>query len=70
MDKKGYIEELEFCLNLWEKQAGCKFGGSTKCGECAAPYILWKFITREILHRDMERLTLDDWKIKLNHIKT
>jgi hypothetical protein len=57
-----YIEELEFCIKLWEKQGYCGFGGHTKCEQCAAPYILWKLSTGEILHGKMTRLTLEDWK--------
>ena len=64
-----YIEELEFCLKLWESKGSCKFGGVTKCKDCAAPYILLKFISGEVLHGDMERLTLEDWKNKLKQIK-
>jgi len=68
MEKQQYIEELKFCLDLWEKHGGCQFGGKTKCEECAVPYILLKFISGEILHGDMKRLTLEDWKVKVKEI--
>lgn len=61
-----YIEELKFCVHLWEKQGYCEFGGHTKCEQCASPYILWKLSTGEVLHGKMERLTLNDWKKKLD----
>jgi len=60
-----YIEELKFCLDLWEIQGHCGFGGQTKCVECAAPYLLWKLSTGEVLHGKMQRFTLDDWKKKI-----
>ncbi len=64
------IEELEFCLEYWEKQKYCKFGNHTKCEQCAAPYLLYKLITGKVLHgKKMKRLTLEDWKQKLNEIK-
>jgi len=65
MSANKFQEELEFCLSLWEKKGGCEFGGKTSCEKCAVPYILLKLMTGEILHGDMERLTLDDWKQKL-----
>jgi hypothetical protein len=68
MDKK-FIEELEFCLKLWEEKGGCKFGGGTKCTQCAAPYLLFKLISGELLHGDMQRLTLEDWKKKLKSLR-
>jgi hypothetical protein len=69
MNKKEYIEELKFCLKLWEEKGGCEFGGKTKCEECATPYLLLKFISGELLHGDMERLTLEDWKEKLSSLE-
>jgi hypothetical protein len=48
-----------------EIQGHCGFGGQTKCEECAAPYLLWKLSTGEVLHGKMQRLTLDDWKKKI-----
>ena len=63
------IGELEFCLNLWENHEYCEFGRHTNCYECAAPYLLPKQITGEVLHGKMNRLTLEDWKKKLNEIK-
>jgi hypothetical protein len=65
MNKK-LTEELKFCLKLWEKQGFCEFGGKTKCEQCAVPYLLWKLITGEILHKKQGRLTLNDWKRKIN----
>jgi hypothetical protein len=67
--KEIYNHELEFCLSLWEKQGHCGFGGQTNCEQCAAPYLLWKLSTGEVLHGDMKRLTLADWKDKLNGLK-
>jgi len=69
MNKNKYIEELEFCLKLWETKNGCTFGGQTKCQNCAVPYLLLKFISGEILHGNMQRLSLDDWKKKLNSLR-
>ena len=70
MDREELIKEFEFCLELWEKQGYCEFGKHTNCEECASPYLLLKLITGEILHgKAMERLTLEDWKLKLNQIK-
>jgi hypothetical protein len=65
MSKEEYKKELAFCLNLWEKQGSCGFGGKTRCNECAVPYLLLKLTTGELLHGDMKRLTLEDWKKKL-----
>ena len=59
--RKHLVKELEFCLKLWEEQGHCSFGGHTNCEECAAPYLIYKLITGEALHGDMERLKLDDW---------
>ena len=67
--KEKLIEELEFCLKLWGEKGFCKFGGYTKCEQCAVPYLLNKLITGEILHGDMTRLTLEDWKKKLEGMK-
>lgn len=72
MKKEGekLIEELEFCLEHWKKQGYCEFGGYTKCEQCAAPYLLYKLITKDVLHgKETKRLTLEDWKQKLNEIK-
>ena len=62
------IEELKFCLQLWERQGYCKFGGHTKCEQCAAPYLTYKMITGKALHGKIKRLTLADWKEKLKEI--
>jgi hypothetical protein len=67
--KERYVEELKFCMKLWEKQGYCEFGGRTNCEKCAAPYILLKLTTGEVLHGKMKRLTLDDWKKKIKSIE-
>ena len=67
--KEKLIEELEFCLKLWEEKGHCGFGGYTKCEQCATPYLLLKLINGEVLHGKMERLTLEDWQKKLIEIK-
>ncbi len=69
LSKEQLKGELDFCLRLWEKQAGCKFGGGTRCDECAVPYLLLKLINGEVLHGEMKRLTLDDWKKKSEKMK-
>ncbi|MFH1451787.1 MAG: hypothetical protein ABIF88_01285 [archaeon] len=69
MEKEDYIKELEFCLKLWETKGGCTFGGQTKCQNCAATYLLLKFISGEVLHGDIKRLILEDWKEKLDGLK-
>jgi hypothetical protein len=56
-------------LNLWETEGGCTFGGSMRCEKCAVPYLLWKFISGDILHGEMKRLSLDDWKNKLDELE-
>ena len=64
------IAELEFCLGLWEKQGYCEFGGHTRCEQCAAPYLIYKLITGEAIHgKDVRRLSLDEWREKLDEIK-
>ena len=68
--KQKLIKELNFCLGLWGKQGYCEFGGYTKCEQCAAPYLVYKMITGKALHgKEMKRLTLEEWKEKLNEIK-
>ncbi len=67
--KEKLVEELKFCIDLWEKQGYCEFGGKTNCKECATPYLLLKLINGEVLHGDIERLTLEDWKEKVNKLK-
>lgn len=62
MDKQKYISEINFCLQLREKEWGCGFWWWNKCEQCAVPYLLHKLISGEVLHGDMTRLTLDDWK--------
>jgi hypothetical protein len=64
------IEELNFCLELWEKQGYCGFGGKTECDKCGTPYLLYKMITGTALHdSEMERLKLSDWKKLIRDIK-
>jgi len=68
--KQKLIEELNLCLELWEKQKHCEFGGCTKCEECGVPYLLYKLITGTVLDgKGMKRLTLEEWKTKLDEIK-
>lgn len=69
MNKQDYIKELEFCIDLWKKQGGCTFGGGNKCENCAVPYLLLKFISGEVLHGDIKRLSLQEWEDKFNKIK-
>ncbi|MEN8252041.1 MAG: hypothetical protein ABFQ53_00455 [Patescibacteria group bacterium] len=66
--KEKYTKELKLCLELWETKGGCTFGGKTKCTNCATPYLLLKFISGEMLHGNIKRLSLDDWKKKLNSL--
>ncbi|MDA3836775.1 MAG: hypothetical protein PF542_04080 [Nanoarchaeota archaeon] len=68
--KEKLIKELKFCIHLWETQGHCEFGGQTDCKQCAAPYLLLKLITGEVLHgKDINKLTLDDWKNKMKEIE-
>lgn len=68
MNKENPLGELKFCVNVWKDKGGCNFGGSTKCEQCAAPYLLLKMIDGTLLHdKDMQRLTLNDWEKKLDH---
>ncbi|NOQ55944.1 MAG: hypothetical protein GQ477_04020 [Nanohaloarchaea archaeon] len=69
MNNKKYLDELKFCLKLWDTESGCTFGKRTDCKDCAVPYLLLKFISGEVLHGNMKRLTLDDWKNKYNSLK-
>lgn len=67
-EKENLIHELRFCLDLRERESGCTFGGGTRCEECAVPYLLLKFLTGEVLHGDIQRLSLTDWREKLEII--
>ncbi len=67
--KGKLVEELEFCLDIWEKKGYCKFGGHTNCEECGTPYILLKLINGEVLHGDIDRLDLNDWRSKVSKVK-
>lgn len=69
MEKQDYIDELDFCIKMWEEKGGCTFGGGNKCEDCAAPYLLLKFISGEVLHGDIKRLTFEEWKEKIEQIK-
>ena len=70
MNKEDLLKELEFCLRLWEEKGGCAFGRFTKCEDCAAPYLLLKFISGEIIHgKDSKRLSLEEWKNKYQELK-
>lgn len=64
-EKITYLHELNFCLQLREKEWGCTFWWKTKCEQCAVPYLLRKLISWEVLHGEMKRLTLQDWKEKI-----
>ena len=68
MKKHDPKEEINICLKIWEEKGGCTFGGKTKCEECAAPYVLLKMINGELLHGDIQRLSLDDWRTKINSL--
>lgn len=61
-DKSKYISELNFCLKLRKYNWWCAFWLWTKCSEYVAPYLLHKLISWEILHWDIKRLSLEDWK--------
>ncbi len=61
-------DELSFCLKLWKEKGGCTFGGETRCEQCAAPYLLLKMLTGEVLHGDIKRLTLEEWGKKISTI--
>jgi len=60
--QQEFINELALCLELWEKHGGFSFGGFTRCNQCAVPYLLLKLINGQVLHGDMKRLTIDEWK--------
>ncbi len=49
-----------------EKTGRMCFWGETKCEKCAAPYLLYKMITGELL--DGIRLTHNEWKDKLEEL--
>lgn len=70
VQKEILANELAFCLDLWDKQGYCNFGGTTNCRECATPYLVWKLLSGEVLHgKEMQRLGLDQWKEKLASLK-
>ena len=63
--KETIIHELNFCLKLWEEKWGCDFWWWTKCEQCATPYLLFKLLTWEVLHWNIKRLSLEQWKEKI-----
>jgi hypothetical protein len=65
MNKEPLLKELKYCINFWKEKGGCKFGGETKCENCASPYLLLKLISGEILE---EKITLKNWENKLNQL--
>jgi hypothetical protein len=67
--KPELMREFEFCLDLWEKQGHCTFGGHTDCENCAAIYLIYKLLTGEVIHGDVKRLTLEEWKTRLENTK-
>jgi len=68
--KEKYMEELDFCMNLWEEKWACEFWWETKCDQCGVPYLLLKLLTWEVLHwKDIHRLSKEDWKKKITEIK-
>lgn len=70
MEKKELIGELEHCLKEWKDKGYCTFGKRNNCEQCAAPYLVLKMISREIIHGDDQpRLNLEDWKKKLYSLK-
>ena len=64
MDVDDFHKEMEHCLNMWDTRGSCALGGGTRCEDCGAPYLLLKFITGEIIHGDVKRLSLAEWKEK------
>jgi len=40
--KEDIKKELDFCIELREKQGGCEFNKQTKCEQCAAMSVLRK----------------------------
>ncbi len=68
--KRQLKAELDFCMKLWEEQGHCTFGEKTQCSQCAAPYVLWKLLTGEVIHGDqIPRLTLEQWHRKIEELK-
>lgn len=63
------VKELGFCLKIWDKKWWCTFWWWTKCHQCATPYLLLKLINWEVLHWDIQRLSLEEWKQKFNSLK-
>ena len=55
MNKEDLLKELEFCLKLWQEKGGCEFGKSTQCENCAAPYLLLKLISGEVIHGKIQK---------------
>jgi len=61
-------EELVFCMDLWDKKGSCLFGCETNCEQCAAPYILYKMCTGEVIHD--RRLSKSEWKSLISNLNT
>ncbi|NGX55848.1 MAG: hypothetical protein K1060chlam5_00078 [Candidatus Anoxychlamydiales bacterium] len=61
--KSKLIKELNFCIKLWDEKVYCNFGRKIQCANCAAPYLLYKLISKKVLHDEkVPRLSLEDWK--------
>lgn len=66
--QQNLLHELNFCLQLREKEGGCTFWWGRTCEQCAVPYLLWKLLTGEIIHGKIKRLTLEERKEKSKNI--
>lgn len=60
------LNEMKFCLNMWNTKGYCSFGRETSCAKCAALYVLWKMLTGEALCG--QTLTLDEWIVKVDSL--
>ena len=63
INKEDIKKELDFCIQLREKQGGCSFNAWTKCEQCAAMSVLRKLYTEEVF--DGQKLSLEDWEEKI-----
>jgi hypothetical protein len=61
--KEDIKKELDFCIELREKQGGCEFNKQTKCEQCAAMSVLRKLYSWEVL--DGQKLSLEERQAKL-----
>ncbi len=67
MKRELLIEELEFCLERWEKEGCCDLEGDRKeCSECGSPYLTYKMLTGKDINRE---ISLKQWKEKLKELK-